>query len=96
MFKPDQPIQSYKEDILGRTSFARSFGDAILNYKGTDSIVLGLFGAWGSGKTSIINMALEHIGSFYQDKTDDDKPIIIKFNPWNCSDQNQLVSQFFR
>ncbi len=95
MFKPDQPIQSYKDDILGRSSFAKSLGNAILSYEGKDSIVIGLFGAWGSGKTSIINMALEHIDSVYKDKTDETKPIIIKFNPWNYSDQNQLIAQFF-
>ena len=32
MFKPDQPIKSYKEDILGRHPFAQSLGDAILGY----------------------------------------------------------------
>src|SRR3990172_6176767 len=96
MFKPDQPIQSHKEDILGRKSFAQSLGNAILKYKEKDSIVIGLFGAWGSGKTSIINMALEHIDSVYKQKTNESKPIIVKFNPWNFSDQNQLITQFFK
>jgi len=97
MFKSDQPIKSYKEDILGRRPFAQSLGNAILSYKEKDSIVIGLFGAWGSGKTSIINMALEHIDDLVsKNKTDDKKPIVIRFNPWNFSDQNQLITQFFR
>lgn len=96
MFKPDQPIKSYKEDILGRSPFAQSLGNAILSYEEKDSIVIGLFGAWGSGKTSIINIALEHIDLVLKNKTDNEKPIVIKFNPWNYSDQNQLVAQFFR
>ena len=96
VFAPDQPIKSCKEDILGRKSFAQSLGDAILNYKEKESIVVGLFGEWGSGKTSLINMALEHINDVSRGKTSDDKPIIIKFNPWNYSDQNQLIIQFFR
>ena len=45
MFKPDQPIKSYKEDILSRCTFAQSLGNAILSYKEKDSIVIGLFGA---------------------------------------------------
>ncbi|PNR88809.1 hypothetical protein X925_05210 [Petrotoga sp. 9T1HF07.CasAA.8.2] len=49
MFKPDQPIESSKDDILGRASFAQALSDAILSYKEKDSIVIGLFGAWGSG-----------------------------------------------
>ena len=96
MFKPDQPIKSRKEDKLGRFSFAQSLGNAIFSYKEKDSIVIGLFGAWGSGKTSIINMALEHIDFVLKNKTDDEKPIIVRFNPWNYSDQNQLVTQFFK
>jgi len=96
MFKPDQPIKSHKEDKLGRFSFAQSLGNAILSYKEKDSIVIGLFGAWGSGKTSIINMALENIDLVSKNKTDDEKPIIVRFNPWNYSDQNQLVTQFFK
>jgi predicted KAP-like P-loop ATPase len=97
MFKPDQPIKSSKEDILGRYSFAQSLGNAILSYKEKDSIVIGLFGAWGSGKTSIINMALEHIDNIAsKTKNNNEKPIIIRFNPWNYSDQNQLITQFFK
>lgn len=96
MFKPDQPILSSKEDILDRKSFAQSLGNAILHYKEKDSIVIGLFGTWGSGKTSIINMTLEHIDSVCKQKTNENKPIIVKFNPWNFSDQNQLITQFFK
>jgi len=58
MFKPDQAIRSHKEDILGRAPFAQSLADAIFRYKEKDSIVIGLFGAWGSSKTSISNGSL--------------------------------------
>jgi len=39
MFRPDQPIKSCKEDILGRQSFAQSLGDAILSYKEKENIL---------------------------------------------------------
>lgn len=96
MFKSDQPIRSHREDILGRSSFAQSLGAAILSYREKDSIALGLYGAWGSGKTSIINMALEYIDSTCKNSADEEKPIILIFNPWNYSDQNQLITQFFK
>jgi len=41
-------------------------------------------------------MALEYIDSVSENKTDDEKPIVIRFNPWNFSDQNQLITQFFK
>lgn len=95
MFKADQPIKSAKDDILGRHLFSQSLGDAILSYKEKDSIAIGLHGTWGSGKTSIINMVLEYIDSESAKQNDDKKPIVMRFNPWNYSDQNQLVAQFF-
>ncbi len=96
MFRTDQPIQSFREDLLNRAPFARSLGDAILNYKRKDSIVLGLLGTWGSGKTSIINMALEHINDVHKHNEDKLNPFIVKFNPWNYADKDQLIRQFFR
>ena len=93
MFKGDQPIISPADDLLGRDSFALSLAEAILNYDSSDNLVIGLFGAWGSGKTSVINMAVGHLQSL--PAPEDRKPIVIRFNPWNFSDQNQLISMFF-
>ena len=95
MFRPDEPIESAKQDLLGRATFAQALGKAILSYQDKNSVVIGLFGEWGCGKTSIVNMALEHIhkASTKRKKT---KPIIVRFNPWNFSGQEQLISQFFR
>jgi len=96
MFRPDQPIQSGNEDLLGRQVFSNALGTAICSYQDKNSIVIGLYGSWGSGKTSIINMSLEHIEAVMKDKPKKERPVVIKFNPWNYSDQNQLISQFFK
>ena len=42
--------------MLGRSSFAKQLGKAIFEYNGDDGLVIGLFGKWGTGKTSVINM----------------------------------------
>jgi len=94
MFNPDQPIKTYKQDLLGRKNFACSLSDTILNYESKDSIVVALYGDWGSGKSSIVNMIVEHTLNS-SEKFTNNKPIIINFNPWNYSDQNQLLAQFF-
>ncbi len=93
MFDPDQAIKSSKYDELDRFEFAKSLGEAIINYESQESLVIGLLGRWGYGKTSIINMAIEHITEITKEYNN--PPIIIKFNPWNFSQQNQLIFQFF-
>lgn len=96
MFRPDQPIDSVKDDLLSRSSFATSLADAILAYTNKNSIVTALYGEWGSGKSSVINMALGHLARVSEQLPKHQRPIVIRFNPWNYSDQNQLLAQFFR
>lgn len=93
MFGSDKPIESLRDDKLNRSSFSEQLAQAILSYKLKDNLTVGLYGKWGTGKTSIINMVLEVI----EDETKDnaDKPIIVQFNPWNYSDRTQIISQFF-
>ena len=54
-YSTDKPITSKKEDVLGRKDFSKRLGRLIYNYQGEDGLVLGLYGEWGSGKTSVIN-----------------------------------------
>lgn len=96
MFRPDLPIKSSKDDLLARASFSRALADAVVSYDSKDSVVTALYGSWGSGKSSVVNMVLERIEEISSSMVAEKRPIIVKFNPWNYSDQNQLVGQFFR
>lgn len=84
-FNTDKPIQNSTEDLLGRKSFSKTLSEAVNQYKGTDSLVIGLFGKWGVGKTSIVNMVLENLN---------DK-IIVNFSPWNYDSHSDLINLFF-
>ena len=95
MYSSDKPIQSIEADALGRTTFSRQLAHAILSYKETDNLTIGLCGKWGSGKTSIINMAVETIHEETRELPTDEQMIIVHFDPWNYSDRNQLIGQFF-
>ena len=92
-YNSDKPIKSSEQDLLGRTTFSKQLGEAIYKYDGKDGLVLGVFGKWGTGKTSILNMVVNEIN--YLSKSDTDRPIIVNFSPWNYSDKDNLISIFF-
>lgn len=93
-YDSDKPIKSSKQDLLGRTTFSKQLGEAIYGYDANDGLVIGLYGKWGTGKTSILNMVINEINDL--SRKSDDKPIIINFSPWNYSDKNNLISIFFK
>ena len=82
----DAPIQSLTEDRLGRRRFAQALAAEVMAAPVTRGYVMGLTGAWGSGKTSILNMTVDAIG---------DTAIVVHFNPWMFSGTEALVSSFF-
>ncbi|WP_289460614.1 KAP family P-loop NTPase fold protein [Lactobacillus intestinalis] len=92
-YSSDRPIETEKQDLLGRSRFSNQLGKAIYEYNGEDGLVIGLFGKWGTGKTSIINMAVNSIKEFTTNDTD--MPIILRFSPWNYSDKDNLILLFF-
>ncbi|MCB6770916.1 KAP family NTPase [Veillonella atypica] len=93
-YNSDRPIESANQDLLGRSTFSKQLAEAIYKYSGRDGLVIGLFGKWGTGKTSILNIVVNEINSLSEDSCD--KPIIVKFSPWNYTDKNNLISLFFR
>ena len=90
MINPDLPIKKATEDILSRSAFAKSLARTILQNSFPSSFTIGLYGEWGSGKTSLLNMILESI------EDTDESVVILRFNPWLCSDTKQLITQFFK
>lgn len=96
MFDADRPITSADQDRLGRTVFAKYLARCILDHKNVESLVIGLYGGWGDGKTSVINLVLQELRFAASNMFDDEKPIILNFSPWSYSGQGQLVYSFFR
>lgn len=95
MFHSDKPINTKEYDCLNRTTFSKQLAQAIMSYTTSDNFAISLCGKWGSGKTSILNMVVEEINVLTSVLKDEEKPVIVKFNPWNYSDCAQLISQFF-
>ncbi|HEY2362045.1 MAG TPA: P-loop NTPase fold protein, partial [Candidatus Angelobacter sp.] len=96
MFSSDSPIETAADDRLGRTTFAQALAKALAGFSAGDSFVVGIHGKWGSGKSSIFNLLVEQIDKDNATKPQGEKLFVMRFNPWNFSDQNQLVFQFLR
>ena len=93
----DLPIKKSSDDLLNRKSFANDLGKVLLKHFenfSEYSFSIGLYGKWGSGKTSLLNMVLESVKE--QSENQKHKPIVVEFNPWLCSDRQQMISQFFK
>lgn len=84
----DYPITKCIDDQLGRADIARHIADMLYHAPVDHSIVFGLSGTWGSGKTSLLNMVGELLGTY------DEPPTVVRFNPWNYPVGTDLVKPF--
>ena len=83
----DNPIRDQGADVLERRSLAATFARQVLNLDASEGAAVGVFGPWGSGKTSFLNLAR---------KTFENKRVpVLDFNPWLFSGAEQLVGPFF-
>ncbi len=87
----DAPLKHPSLDRLARADFARQIARAITGLAGDDSFVLAICGPWGSGKSTIANFAIHELESL---KDRSSAPLVVRFNPWWFSGQNQLMLSF--
>lgn len=90
----DTPVQTPDQDRLNRGPFAKQLADSILSLSVDEGFVFSLNGPWGSGKTSLINLVLHNIEGDRTPKIA--KTVVVRFNPWWFSGQEDLIQQFFR
>ncbi len=84
-FSADQPLVDPADDKLDRNRFSEEIAKSLANWKGRDSLILSLSGEWGSGKTTIKNFVIRHLGT---------RATIVEFNPWQWSGQDKLLEGF--
>lgn len=88
----DKPIRKKDDDQLDRFPFAKQVAN-LIGFNQTGLNIIGLYGEWGEGKTSALNMALDE----YKDlmKQSAKEAIIVHFFPWEYSAQTNLVKALF-
>jgi predicted KAP-like P-loop ATPase len=84
----DAPISSKAQDRFSRWPFAERIANVLAARTDSSSLVVGIYGPWGDGKTSVLNMMVEALHS-------NEDVICVPFNPWHFDDQGQLIRAFF-
>lgn len=95
MYYSDEPISLYQDDRLNRKQFAQRLAESILKLNINGAFTIGLYGKWGCGKTSIVNILEQEIESLQESTDESERLIVVRFEPWNFSNCDQLLSQFF-
>ncbi|MBX7214722.1 MAG: hypothetical protein K1X39_11975 [Thermoflexales bacterium] len=83
---PDRPLESCDQDRLGYSEFATAVARAIEAMQKPDGTVIALHGAWGSGKSTVLNYivkVLTHSSS--------SPPTIVRYNPWWLAGREDLA-----
>lgn len=86
MIQTDAPIDDVSLDILKRWPLAIKIAELIKVFWWKESIVIGIEWPWWSWKTSFMNLVLKQISG---------DVFLMKFNPWNFTNQNELITDFF-
>lgn len=89
----DRPIDAIEQDVFGFGEVAKSLVDAINAQPNSTSLTLGLDGAWGSGKSSILNLMKQSLA--VEGSTDGIGTVVVSFSPWLITNRTALVSAFF-
>ncbi|KJR41506.1 KAP family P-loop domain protein [Candidatus Magnetoovum chiemensis] len=84
----DEPIKYQKEDSLGREKFIHDFCGQIVNLPFKESFVFGLYGSWGEGKTSVINLLKNKLAT-------NGVILVVDFDPWYYKDEDAILTGFY-
>lgn len=87
IYNSDKPISTPAEDKFKRYNFTKRIAETISNRKSDDGLVIGIYGAWGEGKTSVLNILEKELDL-------DSNIIVVKFNPWRFTTEETLVLNF--
>jgi hypothetical protein len=88
-FSSDKPVENESQDRFQRYNFSKRIADTIIKRENSDGIVIGIYGAWGEGKTSVQNFIEQELKA-------DESILIIKLNPWRYNDEEALIRNFLK
>lgn len=87
----DSPIERREEDLYGVTSFSEALAKSILNIKDPIGTTIALNGAWGSGKSSTVNLIRAELS-----EAKDSHLIVTEFKCWWYRGEEALALAFLQ
>lgn len=94
-FLDDSAISNPQQDLFNFKFYAEKIQKLIqLNSSNPEPITIGIYGKWGEGKTSFLNLIEDKIDHF--EKEEEDKEYLkFHFNPWRYSSEEEMLFDFF-
>ena len=87
-FSNDQPLTNRQDDCLNRAAFADRIARVLCSLPKGASLVVGIHGPWGDGKTTVLNLLRADLNT--------DNAIVVRdFNPWRLTDDEAMLRRFF-
>lgn len=87
-FSSDLPISTRLQDRFNRAPFASRIAETLATRVDLSSIVVGVYGPWGDGKTSVLEMMQEKLAEY-------PTVVTVRFNPWHFQSEETLLKGFF-
>jgi hypothetical protein len=94
----DKALNLKREDELDRYKFAEQIAVGIVQSlsQNSEGLVIGITGAWGTGKSTLVNFVTTEIEKLHEENENLFSPVILKFNPWMFSGQQELQLIFLK
>ncbi|MEU6320677.1 P-loop NTPase fold protein [Streptomyces sp. NPDC047009] len=85
----DAPLADVGMDRLERKGFALRLARTLAERTGDRGYVVGLYGRWGEGKSTVLNFVRHGLASYPAEQV-----TVVEFNPWFDSDETHLYAEF--
>jgi len=83
----DSPITKSGNDKLNRGRFVNAVVEEIKTIDASRSFTIGMYGKWGTGKTSLINL--------FREKLNTAEYFTTYFNPWRFKNEEMIIKELF-